>query len=99
MQVDQLLAGQRTQSEVERQRRSASIFRESPGEIEVCLLEDIRRIEPAVQAAVEAQAHHLPQPVTVVGKQLGQCLRVSRQGPVDLLVAVTGVNGSDRSHI
>jgi hypothetical protein len=44
----------------------ADVLRQSAGGLEVCILDHIGRIDPSLEAAVHAQRHHPPQPLTVL---------------------------------
>ena len=62
MDPHQALAGEQPQPEEKRQLRIGRVLRQTLGVIQVRLLKHIGGIEPALQAAVQTQAHHPPQP-------------------------------------
>src|SRR5262249_3530243 len=52
-----------------------------------------RRVETVAQAAVEAQAHHAPEPLAVPGEQLGQRLRVLVERALEETIRLARVTG------
>ena len=63
--LGQLEAGHVPHPEEERQRRLLSVVVEPPGDLEERLLEHVRVVDPARQAAAEPQVHHPLEPVAV----------------------------------
>jgi hypothetical protein len=60
VQEQQPLACQEAQPQVGRHRWVGGVLRGSLGDVQVRLLEHVGRVEPALQAAVQAQPHHEP---------------------------------------
>ena len=66
MQIDQALAGEEAKPKVEGHRLIAGIFRQPAGEIEVCFLQHVRRIEPTLHWLNVVNVLARPVLVTVV---------------------------------
>jgi DNA-binding CsgD family transcriptional regulator len=53
------------------------------GHLQVRFLEHVRRVDPPLQPAVEAELHHPPQPWAVAGEDVAQRVRVAGGGPAE----------------
>jgi hypothetical protein len=69
MDVDQLLAGDVTQPQEERQWPVLHVTWQIFGRFETGLLDDIGSIDPALQLPVETESDHLLQLASVAGQQ------------------------------
>jgi hypothetical protein len=85
--VDELLDGQYPQPQEERHRRAGGVLRQPPCQDEVRLLEDVGGVDAGLEAAVEAQPDHPPEPVPVAGEQLGHRRVAAPPGAADGLDA------------
>ncbi len=96
MQVHQLLAHAEPEPEEGRQLGLAKILLEPGGDVEEGLLQDVRGVEPRLEAPVHPQLDHPPQPAPVPLEQthqrpfippaeplhqLGRVLELARHGP------------------
>ena len=58
VQIDELLPGQQPQPQEERQRRPGGPLGEAAGVVGIGVLEDVGRVDAALQAQVEAEPDH-----------------------------------------
>ncbi len=77
MHIDEPLPRQGPQPDVERHGRGGRVLGEAPGHLQVSVLEDVRRVDATVQAAIEAKSEHLAQAVAVACEQRGQSLLIA----------------------
>ena len=101
MLLQQPLAGQEPEPEEERHRRVLEVLRQPPGGVEVGLLDHVGGVDPALEAAVEPQGDHPPQPVAVPRQQLRPGPLVAPRGLLDQAVdvAVPRWRGHTTHHI
>ena len=99
--VHQPLAGQEPEPEEERHRGILEILRQPPGRIEARLLEDVGRVDPALQPPVEPQGDHATQPLAMPAQQLSQSSLIPAHGLLDQPARLTpiGTVGHGRHHI
>jgi hypothetical protein len=80
MQVAELSAGDRPHPQKERYRWLRGISWQGPGDLEVGVLENVRRIDPALEPPVHSQLHHAAQAAAVAVKELPQRCLVAQAG-------------------
>jgi hypothetical protein len=83
MLLQQPLAGEVSQPEEERHRRVLAKLCQAATGVQHRLLDDIRRVNPPLEAAVEAQRHHSPQAVPMTGQLLAPRPLVALDRAVD----------------
>ena len=94
VQAHQALPGGEPQPQVERHLRLRLVGRQLLGDIEIGLLQDVGRIEPPLQAAVQTQPDHCAKSLAITAKQLGQRRGITGGGAVDQrVVSVSGTCG------
>lgn len=96
VQVDEPLPRQAAEPQVERHGRVGGVVRKAAGVVQVSLLEHVGGVDTTIQASVQTQAHHLPQPGAVAVEQLGLGLFVPGAGTAEQVVMFTLVAGPDR---
>jgi hypothetical protein len=72
VQGQQGLFGEEAEPEEWRHRGPRDVLSGAAGDLEVGLLEDVGGVEPAPEAAIEAEADHPPQPLAVAGEELAK---------------------------
>ena len=98
VEVGQLLAGHQPQPEEEWQVRVGAAGRHPLADLEVGVLEDVRRVDPAGQAAVEPEVDHPPQPLAIASEQRGQRRGVAGEAPAQQVIQGVGARGHDGVH-
>ena len=83
MLLQQPLAGDVPQPEEERHLRVLAIFGQAAAGFQHRVLDDVRGVDPPLEAAVEAHRDHAPQAVAMPGQQLAPRLLVAPDGAVD----------------
>jgi hypothetical protein len=94
----ELPPGDEPDPQVERDPRVVQVVGQAPGDLEVCLLEDVGRIDPALEPAVEAELDHPPQPRAVLGERRRKRGRVPGAGAAEHLRLGLPVAGHERPH-
>ena len=98
MDVGQPLAGDQPEPEVERHGRGvAGVLGEPLADVEIGLLEDVGRIDPAGEPAVEPQADHPPEPLAIAVEERGQRRLVAGQGAAEEKIRVVARRIGHRS--
>ena len=77
MDIDQCLAGDQTKPDENRSRRVHQKMINPLHGRQPCFLQDIVRIDSSVKTRVHAKGDHSPQSITMLGKQLGECILVA----------------------
>ena len=95
--VNQLLAGQESQPEVNRGRRLGEV-NDPAGYLEKRLLQDVGWIDPTLQAAVHAKANHLLEPIMVLCEKCSDCVLIAAAGPLQKVARVACLAHDRRAH-
>jgi hypothetical protein len=89
MDVGQPLAGDQAEPELQRQGRGiAGVLGEPLADVEIGLLEDIGRIDPAGEPAVQPQADHAAEPLAMAVEERGQGRLIAGQGAAEKTIRV-----------
>jgi hypothetical protein len=72
VQVDEPLAGEAPDPEKKRQHGARRVFGKAAGDVEIGLLDDVRRVETAGKPMVQAKPDHPLESIAVSRKELGQ---------------------------
>jgi hypothetical protein len=98
MDVGQPLAGDQAEPEVERQGRGiAGVLGDPLADVEIGLLEDVGRIVPAGEPAVQPQADHPAEPLAMAVEERGQRRLIAGQGATEEKIRVVAHRIGHRS--
>jgi hypothetical protein len=98
VQGDELLPGDQAQPQEEGDRAVARVILQLQRGRQESLLKDVRRVEPPLQARVQAQRDHGTEPVAVAGEQSPPGLLVSGGGFGQQVLAVIRLYGRGCAH-